>query len=440
MKSVNYEALAERTLGLAKQRGATACDVTIELGSGQSVTVRNGKRETWSASKSQGLKLRVFVGGKTAVGRTKDFTAAGIREVVRDTIAEAKLLEVDPFAGLPASHFAARAVTPLDLVDPGLAALTPAKMLEMAAAAEEAAYAFDPRVKRTENASCRSGSGKAVYASSGGILRVQEAAGCGFSVGIVASGDNEMQTGSWGSANRRFALLEDPVAIGRLAAQEAVLKLGARKVKSGVYPVIFNQDAAVDILQSLVGAAVGSGIYMKSSFLVNRLGEKIGGSQLEVIDDALMPWGLNSTSFDDEGLATDTRHIVQNGVLQCYLHDAYSARKLNAEPNGGQKPTNLFIKPGANAPSAAALIGSVKEGLYLMGTQGHGFNPVTGDYSVGALGRWIVNGELTDAVSGITVAGHLLEMLSDVEIANDLVFRNGTNSPSLKFTMTVAGE
>jgi PmbA protein len=440
MKSVNYEALAERTVGLAKQRGATACDVTIELGSGQSVNVRKGKREMWSASKSQGLKLRVFVDGKTAIGNTKDFTAAGIREVVRDTIAEAKLLEADPFAGLPASHFAARAVLPLDLIDPGLDALTPAKMLEMAATAEEAAYAFDPRVTRTENASCERGVGKLVYASSDGILRMREGASCGFSVGIVASGDNEMQTGGWGSSNRRFALLEDPAAIGRLAAQEAVLKLGARKVKSGVYPVIFSKDAAVDILRSLITAAQGPNIYMKSSFLVDMLGKSIARPELEIVDDALMPWGLGSKPFDDEGLAMGTRILVHGGVLQSYLLDAYSARKLNAEPNGGYKTTNLFIKPPANAPSAESLIGSVKDGLYLMGTQGHGFNQVTGDYSVGALGRWIVNGELTDAISGITVAGHLLEMLNGVEIANDLVFRNGTNSPTLKFMMTVAGE
>ncbi len=440
MKNVNYQALTERVIGEAKKRGATACDVTVSFSSGEEVSVCNGERENIEASDDQSMKLRIFVGNKTAVGNTKDFTVAGVRRVVAATVAEAKLLQEDPFAGLPAAEFAAKAVTAIPLVDPGLANLTPAKMLELALQTERAAYEFDPRVTKTESASCSRFTGMTFYASSEGVFRSHEAAHCSFGLGIVAQSAGEMQSGGYSSVSRRFADLDDPTTVGRKAAEEAVLKLGARKMKSGVYPVVFHPDMGAELLRSLVSAMAGPSIYMESSFLLGKLGESIACPELEIVDDALLPWGLGSSPFDDEGLARSTRTIVHGGVLQSYLLDAYSARKLKSVPNGGFKTTNLFIKPGSAAPTPAALLGSVKDGLYLTEIKGRGFNVVTGDYSVGAGGRRIVNGQLAEAIDNVTIAGHLLEMFSAAEMANDLVLRRSVSSPTLKFNMVVAGE
>ena len=257
-----------------------------------------------------------------------------------------------------------------------------------------------------------------------------------------------MQRDYWYSAARHRGALEDPVAIGRTAARRALRRLGGRKVKTVEVPVVFDPDTAASLVRSIAGAASGPGLYRRASFLLDRLGKRVAVPAVTIVDDGLIPRALGSRPFDGEGLATRPTTLVGEGVLESYLLDSYSARKLglssthHASRDGagvGVSTTNLILRPGPTPPSE--LIGSVKNGLYVTELIGFGVNGVTGDYSRGAVGLWIENGELTYPVEEVTVAGNLLDMFGAIEgIGNDLVLRDRNVSPTLLIgRMVVAG-
>jgi PmbA protein len=258
-----------------------------------------------------------------------------------------------------------------------------------------------------------------------------------------------MQRDSWYSTARKRAALEDPESVGRIAAARALRRLGARKVKTAEVPVIFDPETAATLLRSIAAAASGPSLYRRASFLLDRLGTRIAAPAVTIVDDALLRAALGSRPFDGEGLPTERRVLVDTGVLTSYLLDTYSARKLGltsthhaARDGAGVSvaPTNLMLQPGTVPPEE--LIRSVKTGFYVTELIGFGINGVTGDYSRGAAGLWIENGELAYPVAEVTVAGNLLEMFSNVEgVANDLVLRDRTASPTLLIgRMVVAGE
>jgi PmbA protein len=268
-------------------------------------------------------------------------------------------------------------------------------------------------------------------------------------VAPIAQDADSMQQGFWHTSNRRFSRLEDAESVGKTAAERALRRLGARKIKTTRAPVVFDPDMAAGLIRTIAGAASGPSLYKGASFLINKLGESIASPNVTVIDDALMPGGLGSKPFDGEGLATNRKKLVDGGTLATYLLDCYSARKLKLKPTGnasrgvGDAPsvstTNMHLEPGQYSPQQ--IIGSVKEGLYLTEIIGMGVNMVTGDYSRGAGGIWIENGELTYPVQEITIAGNLKEMLQAVEmVGDDLHWRSSTASPTLKISeMTIAG-
>jgi len=435
-------------LGRARARGATEADGFLIEEQHFNASVRLGQVDTVKHSREQRLSLRVFAGKASAAASTSDLSRDSLERVVDDATALARVTAEDLHAGLPDPAELIERVTDLELEDDGAEELSPEAKIEVARRAEAAALETDPRIANSEGAEYWDRRARYVYATSHGFARGYATTSFGLSVSPVASAGGEMQRDYWFSAARHRAALEDPAAVGRTAARRALRRLGARKVKTVEVPVVFDPDTAASLVRSIAGAASGPTLYRRASFLLDRLGKRIAAPSVTIVDDGTMPRALGSRPFDGEGLATRATVVVGDGVLESYLLDSYSARKLglrsthHASRDGsgvGVATTNLMLKAGSVSPDD--LIRSVKRGLYVTELIGFGVNGVTGDYSRGAAGLWIDNGELAYPVEEVTVAGNLLEMLAAIEgIGNDLVLRDRTVSPTLLVgRMVVAG-
>ena len=435
-------------LGRARARGATEADGFLIEEQHFSASVRLGQVDTVKHSREQRLSLRVFAGKASAAASTSDLSRDSLERVVDEATALARVTSEDPHAGLPDPNDLITAIPDLELAEQGGEELSPEAKIELARRAEAAALESDPRIANSEGAEYWDRRARYVYATSHGFARGYATTAFGLSVSPVASANGEMQRDYWYSAARHRAALEEPASIGRTAARRALRRLGGRKVKTTEVPVVFDPDTAASLIRSIAGAASGPGLYRRASFLLDRLGKRIAAPAVTIVDDGLIPRALGSRPFDGEGLATRPTVLVGEGVLESYLLDSYSARKLglrsthHASRDGagvGVSTTNLMLKAGPTPPEA--LIGSVKNGLYVTELIGFGVNGVTGDYSRGAVGLWIENGELTYPVEEVTVAGNLVEMFGAIEgIGNDLVLRDRTVSPTLLIgRMVVAG-
>ena len=431
----------------AAQRGATAADGFLVEERHFSAAVRLGEVETVTHARDQRLSLRVFVGKASAASSTSDLSPDSLERVVDEATALARITAEDAHAGLPEPAELIGRLPELDLEDHG-ADLTPEEKVEVARRAEAAALESDPRIGNSEGAEYFDRRARYAYATSHGFVQGYATSSFGITVSPVAVQDGQMQRDSWYSMSRKRSGLEDPAAIGQTAAARALRRLGARKVKTVRVPVIFDPETAASLVRSVAGAASGPSLYRRASFLLERRGTRIAAPAVTIVDDGLIPGGLGSRPFDGEGLATGRTFVVREGVLESYLLDSYSGRKLGlpsshhaARDGSGVSvgTTNLMLLPGTATP--AELIGSVREGLYVTELIGFGVNGVTGDYSRGAAGLWIENGVLTYPVEEVTVAGNLLEMLAAVEgIGDDLVLRDRTASPTVKIgRMVVAG-
>jgi PmbA protein len=336
----------------------------------------------------------------------------------------------------------------LDLEDTAADDMSPEAKIAVAREAETAALETDSRIANSEGAEYGERRARFAYATSEGFARAYATSSFSISVAPVASAGAEMQRDSWYSTARKRARLEDPASVGRTAAARALRRLGARKIKTTEVPVIFDPENAASLVRTLAGAASGPSLYRRASFLLDRLGTKIAGAEVTIVDDGLIPGALGSRPFDGEGLATRRTVLVRDGVLESYLLDTYCARKLGLQSTHhavrdgsgvAVATTNLMLLPGASSP--ADLIASVARGLYVTELFGFGVNGVTGDYSRGAVGLWIENGEFIHAVEEVTVAGNLLEMFTRIEgIGNDLNLRDRTAAPTLLIgRMVVAG-
>lgn len=434
------EALAQFVIGEAKRLGASDSDVSISTWTSVDTTVRMGDVEKLeTAAQGRSLTVRVFVGKVVTTASTSDFTRRAITKVVRSLIVVAKAAQPDEYAGLPDKEDLASLIPDLDLADTSMSKLSVADKIAMAKACEDAALGFDGRINNSQGASFSDSFGLTVYANSRGFTGSYNGSRCSLSCSVVAQQGDSMQTDGWYTSNRKLAKLGTPDSIGQEAARRVLRRLGAVRGKSQEVPVVFDPVMAAQLLGQFAGVAHGSAIYRRTSFLVDKLGEQVACPELTVIDDGLMPGGLGSRPFNGEGQASRQRTIVDNGKLASYFLDSYSARKLGTRPNGGSQ-SNLYIKPGTKTPEE--IIATVKNGLYLTHVSGPGFNGVTGDYSRGASGIWIENGELAYPVQEITIAGNVLAMLKSVEeIGNDLEFRSSVASPTLKIgSMMIAGK
>jgi PmbA protein len=453
--SLDLESLAADVAALAVKAGATDAEAAVREGDEFSVNVRLGQVETLKDSGSRGLGLRVFLGKKSASASTSDLTTEGIRQLVEGAVALAKVTEEDPFSGLAEADEFGSYEGDLHLYGEDVYSLPGAERIEWARRAEAAALAADPRITNSDGGSFQAATGRRVLANSRGFLGSYRSTYAGVSASPMAEdADGSKQSDFWWSGARRVADLESPESVGEEAARRVLRRLGARRVPTQRVPIVFAPEVAGSLLGSLFEAASGDAIWRHASFLAGRLGEQIAAPALTLIDDntMLLPNGMGgfgSSPFDGEGLPSRRTVVVEKGVLQSYLLNTYSARKLgmNSTHNAsrglagapGIGPGNLYLEPGPHTPEQ--IIAEIPAGLYVTSLMGFGVNTVTGDYSRGATGLWIENGALTHAVEEVTIAGNLAEMLKNVTaIGSDLVFRGAVASPTLRIDgMTIAG-
>lgn len=446
---MTLEDMARELVAAALGAGARDADAVVAESDGLGVGVRLREVEKVKRARQRRAGLRVFVGDSTAIASTADLTAEGLDTLARDACTLARSTAPDPHAGLPEAADLARDWPDLDLHDPALEALDPAQPLEWAREAEAAALDAAPEITNSEGSEFSSSVGQVTYASSLGFAGGYRGSHASLAVVPVATRDGAMQRDAWFTAHRKLAGLESPVSVGAEAARRTLRRLGARRAPTRDCPVVFDPESAATLLRHLAGAVAGPALYRRMSFLLGRLGEQVAASAVTVVDDPLLPAAPGSRPFDGEGVAQSRRTVVERGVLTTYLLDSYSARRLGLRPTGHASrgvgdvpsagPTNFFIEPGPHAPEA--IVASVREGLYVTELIGFGVNLVTGDYSRGAVGLWIENGELAYPVEEITIAGNLNDMLRDIEmVGNDLRLRTSLASPTLKIArMTVAG-
>ncbi len=454
MLTDELQQLAQDVVAHAMKNGATAAECVIREGNEFSTTVRCGDVEQLKEAGSKGLGLRVFLGKRAASSYTSDFSSAGIERLISSSLAAAKVTSEDPFSGLPDPVRVGSCVGDLDLFHADVTRLEPSPMIDLARSAEQAAFAVDSRIKNSEGASFDAFYGRRILATSQNFLGEYQRSSCSLAVSPIAVSGTEaggagMQRDYWYSVSRSFAGLEAAEQVGRTAAQRALRRLGARKVSTCRVPVVFDQRAAGTLLGSVLGAVNGDAIYRGASFLAGKLGEKVASENVTIIDDGAMVGGLGSSPFDDEGVRSGRTVVLEKGVLKSYLLNCYTARKLGLQTTGnasrgmagtpGIGPTNFYLEAGGHSPED--IIKSIKNGFYITDFIGFGVNIVTGDFSYGASGLWIENGELAYPVEEITVAGNLLAMLEGITMVGaDLEFRGSIASPTLKIDeMTVAG-
>ena len=453
--ALDLESLTADVVALAMKAGATDAEAVVREGDEFSVTVRMGEVETLKESGSRGLGLRVFLGHRSASTSTSDLTADGIRQLVDGAMALAKVTEEDPFTGLPETAEFGSLTEDLHLFYDDVYSLAGPERIEWARRCEAAAMAADPRITNSDGGSFEASTGRKVMANSRGFVGAYRTSYAGVSAAPLAVDANgQMQRDGWWSSARRLCDVESPEAIGKEAARRTVRKLGARRVPTQSVPIVFAPEVARSLIGSVFEAAAGDSIWRHASFLAGKLGEEIAAPSLTIVDDNMMllstgVGGFGTSPFDGEGLPSRRTVVVEKGVLSTYLLNTYSARKLgmksthNASRGLAGTPGigcgNLYLEPGATTPEE--IIGEVKAGLYVTSLMGFGTNLVTGDYSRGATGLWIENGQLTHAVEEVTVAGNLAEMFRNVTaIGTDLVFRGSVASPTIRIDgMTIAG-
>ena len=446
----DLQSTAQQVIDRAKRDGATAADVLIREDDTFSVTVRMGEIETLKQAISRKVMLRVFVGKRTAASQTSDLTPAVIHALVDETVEMARLTSEDDSAGLPECAVHRNGFPDLQLLDRSWETVTPAQRIDFAIRTEAAALSTDKAITNSEGASFDYARSQVAVANSLGFNGAYEGTSAALYCVPIAQSSEGMQRDHWVSAARHRDQMDLPENIGRKAAERALRRLGARKVPTAEVPVIFDPLTARSLLGHLFDAISGSAIYRRSSFLIDQIGQLVAADNVTIVDDALMPAGLGSIPFDDEGVSTRLTPIIENGVLKNYLHSAYTARKLGATPTGNGTrtasgsvtigPTNFYLKPGSYTPEE--IIGSTKSGLYVVELIGFGVNTVTGDYSRGAVGIWVENGKFVRPVQEVTIAGNLREMLNNIEmIGNDVTFQSSIAAPTLKIrNMVISGE
>jgi PmbA protein len=414
------------------------------------IRVRMGSIERLESAQEKRLGLRCFVGQRSATTSTSDLSPEAVEQLVDQTCRLAQTTAEDPFAGLPEPAELATEQPDLALWDAAAAAMTADERIVLAKRAEAAALGADPRITNSEGADCDYGGATVWYASSSGFMGSYRGTRTSLSVTPVATQDGRMQRDYWYSSGRHLAHLQSPEAIGRIAAERTLRRLGARRVKTQQAPVVFDPETAAQLLGTIASALSGYALYRRASFLVDRLGQPVAAPIVTIEDDGTIPGEVGSRPFDGEGLPTRKKRVIEAGVLASYLMDSYTARKLKLRPTGnatrgvgdspGVAPTNLRLLPGAQSPDE--IIRAVPNGLYVTELIGFGINLATGDYSQGAAGLWIDRGELASPVEEVTIAGNLGDMLMQIDaIGNDLPPHRGVASPTIRIArLTIAGE
>lgn len=441
--------VAQRVVAIALAKGAQDAECTIAEGSEFSVNVRMREVETLKEASSKGAGVRVLFGKRVGSSYTSDLTEEGLTRMVSSAVDLAQITTEDPYAGLPEESELGKIDTDLELFSDDVDAVDTPTRIALAIAAEEAALSADPRIVNSEGGSFGAHRGSRYFANSRGFAGGYQGSSCSISAVPVAKEGDSMERDFWYSIARSYAKLEAPESVGRRAAERALRRLSPRKVPTQKVPIVFDRRVAGSLLGDIFDAVAGDSIYRKASFLTGRLGEQIAAPSITIIDDATIPGLFGSQPFDDEGVPSRRTVVIENGVLQNYLLNSYTARKLGMKTTGNASRGitgnasvghgNFFLTPGVDSPEA--IISSVKNGFYVTELIGSGVNVVTGDYSQGATGLWIENGELAYPVSEVTIAANLKEMLKNIAaVGNNLEFRSSIAAPTLLIgEMTVSG-
>lgn len=449
--AIDLKQLAIDVVARAMRAGATDAEVVVREGDEFSTQVRLGQVETLKESGSRGIGLRVFVGHRAASTSSSDLTPDAIERLVKGALALAQVTSEDPFAGLPETEAFGSLEGDLKLYHEDVYSLPTEERIEYARRCEKAAMDVDTRICNSDGGSFDAATGHKILANSRGFIGQYRTSYCGISASPIAQGESgEMQRDYWYSSARTMSKLESPEEIGREAARRTLRRLNAKRVATQKVPVVFSPEMARSLVGNIFEAANGDSIYRGASFFAGLLGEAVADAAVTVVDDGTMVGGFGTSPFDGEGLPSRRTVVVEKGVLRNYLLNTYTARKLNMQSTGnasrglagnpGIGAGNLYLEPGTKAPEQ--ILGEIKSGLYVTELMGFGINMVTGDYSRGASGLWIENGELAYPVQEITIAGNLKEMFRNISaIGKDLVFRGSIACPTLRIDgMTIAGE
>jgi PmbA protein len=433
-------AVARRSLEVARARGASDAEVEVSAAVGQSVTVRRGEVETVEYNRDKGMGITVYFGQRRGNASTSDLSAEAVERTVEAASAIARHTAEDDAAGLPEADRLFRGQAPeLDLFHPW--GLTVEQAIELARRTEAAALAVDKRITNSEGATVSSYDTDFILANSRGFLGGFPNSKASLSCGVVAEDARGMQRDYWFTTQRDPSLLEGPEYVGRIAGERTVRRLGGRRIPTTEAPVLFEAGVAGSLIGHFVSAASGSSLYRRSSFLLDRLGTPVFAPGVEILEDPFLPGGMASGAFDAEGVATESRRLVEAGVLRGWFLSTYSARKLGLASTGNAGGNhNLLVKPGERGFDA--LVKHMGRGLLVTELMGQGVNPVTGDYSRGAAGFWVEGGEIRFPVEEVTIAGNLLDVFRGITaVGSDVLVRGSKRTGSILVDrMTIAGD
>ena len=434
--------LAELVLERAKRAGASGCDCDVSEGYGLTVTVRKGRTETIEHNRDRSVGVSVYLGERPRARRghasTSDLSRAALEQTVDAALAIARHTAEDDAAGLPDPELLARRPEDLDLFHPW--GLSTEDAIELAKRCEAAAFAVSKKIRNSEGATVSAQQTQFVFANSLGFMGGYPGSRHYLSCAVIAEEKGLMQRDDWYSAARVPAEIADPKALGAYAAQRAVARLGARKIRTCQAPVLFEAPEAIGLLGHFAAAVNGGNLYRKSSFLIDSLGKQVFSPIVQLDEKPFERRGSASAAFDEEGVAPQERAVVRGGVVEGYFLGSYAARKLGMKSTGSAGGHhNLVLR--SNGPDFKGMIRSLGRGLLVTELMGQGVNPVTGDYSRGASGYWVEGGEIRFPVEEITIAGNLRDIFKGIAtVGSDVVTRNGRATGSILVeNMTIAG-
>lgn len=437
-----FRELVEQALRHARGVGASDAAAEVSESSGLSVSVRNGDIETVEQTRDRSLDVTVFAGQRRGSASTSDFSSKALQETVEAAWHIARYTAADPAAGLPEAELLAHDYPDLHLHHPW--DISTPQAADLALQAERAARSTSRLITNTEGASASAYEGHFVLGNSRGFMGGYPYSRHGLSVAPIAGRGAHMQRDYWYSSERDPARLADPAELGRYAARRTLSRLSARRVATGRFPVLFEAPLAVGLLGALVQATSGGALYRKTSFLVDSLGKQVMADHLDVAEDPYVDGAMGSSPFDDEGVRTYAREVVAGGVLQGYFLSSYTARKLGMRTTGNAGGSHNLVlssrltRPGDDLP---AMLRKMGRGLLVTELIGQGVNYVTGDYSRGAFGYWVEDGEIRHAVQEITIAGNLAEMFGQIAaVGADTITRGSKTTGSILVEqMSIAG-
>ncbi len=447
---MDYKLLAENIVKRALKYGADEAEVYLENGRMFELSVRNGDVENVKQAASKGLGLRVYKENKPGFSYTSDFSEQSLEEFTKKTVQLSLVADPQPWNALP--DFKEGKIQDLDLYDPYISEIESEKKIKIAKEVERISLAYDKRITKTGGGSFRDTEIETIIVNSKGVSYSSKSTGISFGVGVIAGEGSDMQSGYWDSSKRHFKNLDTIENVANKAAKEAVEKLGARPVETQKAPVVFDRYSAGAFWWGILGAMNGDRVYKKTTFLTDYLNKPVASELITISDDPTIPGHISSVPFDGEGNITRKNILIDKGILKMFIYDTITARKAGVKVNTmAQRFRGYRTLPSAyflnivvqnGNMNRERIISEIKNGFYVKGIRGAGTDATTGNFSSGASGFWIENGEIAFPVDGVTLGGNALDMLENIDVvANDLDIREDINSPSFKIAeVTIGGK